>query len=1098
MSWDSGTTRPPLRRSPPRGSSCGRFSTRRCAPAGPSAAPATPACARQRAFATITVPGPGPIEARLDAASGDWDLAILDDTGRAVAASSGADASEFASGWAWKAGELRVQACRRSGDTDEARVTVEHGVMPAALIEELAQKKIKVVDVATPTRAEKDRLTDLGFDLTEHGGINSLGVVLHGEADEERLRNAGFTFKVLEDDLVGRGLREGARNARYAARVQRSALPSGRDSYRTLADYEDELKTLADENPGLVRLITLPEQTWLGRDVLGVEIATNVNLNDGRPAFANLGVHHAREWPSGEHAMEWAYELINGFKAGDARATRIVQQSRNIVVPIVNPDGFNASRTAGTGVADGGRDESVPDTVYLAGGAATGGEYRRKNCRVEDQELGNCGTSAGLAELGTDPNRNYGGLWGGPGSSTDPTTQTYRGPGPFSEPETRNIQALVSTNQVMTLITNHTTAGLVLRAPGLQVLGDPIDEDRGYKALGDAMALENGYFSQKGFELYDTTGTTEDWSYNTTGGFGFTFEIYCGAPNYETGNCDDPAFHPFFETMVMEWDGTSPQSDHADDPGRSDAAPFGMQAGYDGKGNREAYYIAAESTINEARHSVIEGQAVPGAKLRLTKEFQTATYPQGDGEEAEPILFDDRLETVYDVPESGAFRWHINPSSRPIVAKDRGRAPTGAPSPEQTFMPRPGPPTVPCTPLLVCAVGNDDQEFTVPSGPGIDNEIVRLRIQWDTQASDYDLKIYRPGASPIDQSPIVQSQQRGTDYEEVAILKPTGTYLIRVANVNGVEPWEGTITYEGPQPFEAGKQETWTLTCEVGGQVLSTTQVLIVRGEVKQPDLGACDRRPPAQTVDVPVPPVVVPPVVPGPAADCIPARGFRSVSARAARQAGPARLRPRGPAAGDGRRVQADARTARAGRGPRRALHEPRAELHLERARQPPGPQGDERLLPRPLQDAARQRVGRRAANRAAPQARRVHAQAVVLSPRHLRGPAVVQDLPAGLRRDDEPPAAGVLPSRPGRHGRDRHPARLAAAHPLANGSAAGRADVPAAPAGEGAAARRLPGDDHRAHRRPDVEEHAHGAQAVGATRGGWPRRRRSDRPGP
>src|SRR3712207_4950460 len=140
------------------------------------------------------------------------------------------------------------------------------------------------------------------------------------------------------------------------------------------------------------------------------------------------------------------------------------------------------------------------------------------------------------------------------------------------------------------------------------------------------MALENGYFSQKGWELYDTSGTTEDWSYNATGGFGFTFEIYCGNPNYETGNCDDPAFHPRFETMVKEWDGTSPQSNHENDPGRSAGAPFGMVEDYDGKGNREAYYIAAESAMNEARHSVVEGDAPPGATLRLTKEFETNTY----------------------------------------------------------------------------------------------------------------------------------------------------------------------------------------------------------------------------------------------------------------------------------------------------------------------------------------------------------------------------------------------------------------------------------------------------------------------------------------
>ena len=43
------------------------------------------------------------------------------------------------------------------------------------------------------------------------------------------------------------------------------------------------------------------------------------------------------------------------------------------------------------------------------------------------------------------------------------------------------------------------------------------------------MAAENGYTSQFGFQLYDTTGTTEDWSYYSTGGLGFTFEIGCSS-----------------------------------------------------------------------------------------------------------------------------------------------------------------------------------------------------------------------------------------------------------------------------------------------------------------------------------------------------------------------------------------------------------------------------------------------------------------------------------------------------------------------------------------------------------------------------------------
>ena len=75
------------------------------------------------------------------------------------------------------------------------------------------------------------------------------------------------------------------------------------------------MKRLAREHPDLVRPITLNHLTYEGRPVEGIEIATNPNARDGRPVFLQLGVHHAREWPSGEHAMEWAYELIRATAA---------------------------------------------------------------------------------------------------------------------------------------------------------------------------------------------------------------------------------------------------------------------------------------------------------------------------------------------------------------------------------------------------------------------------------------------------------------------------------------------------------------------------------------------------------------------------------------------------------------------------------------------------------------------------------------------------------------------------------------------------------------------------------------------------------------
>ncbi len=882
---------------------------------------------------------------------------MFDATGRPLAADASPDAQEAAIGYT-AGGRLNLQACRRSGDASSVPASLEFAGMRAGALEQEKANPPQLVSVITPSKAQKDQLAALNLDMTEHGGKESLGVVLHGKEDEEALRKAGLRWRVLVGDAVEQGRALRAADRRFAARVARSDFPSGRDTYRTLADYNAELKALAEQNPNLVRLFTLPHRTWMGKEVLGIEITENVNRNDGKPAFLNIGLHHAREWPSGEHAMEWGLELINGFKSGNPRATNIVRNSRNIVVPVVNPDGFDASRTAGAIAGqDGGRDESVDDTVYLVGGAATGGEYRRKNCRLpDDSEAGNCTSSAGLAENGVDPNRNYGGLWGGPGADpSNPLVQTYRGPGPFSEPETRNIQALVSRHQVMTLITNHTTAALVLRAPGLAALGDPVDENRGYKALGDEMAKHNGYFSQKGFELYDTTGTTEDWSYNATGGFGFTFEIYCGDPNYETGDCDDPAFHPRYETIVKEWTGENPVADHTGDPGAN--------AGFDGKGNREAYYIAAESTLNEQRHSVLEGSAPAGATLRLTKQFKTETFPQPPDDK--PLLVDDRLETTYDVGSDGRVRWHVNPSTRPIVAKESGVRDPGEPSPAESQTGSPaGSSTTGDDPDDGAAPSGDanstattsynDHPITVPATG--DNASMGVRVSWTSLASDWDVKLYEDtngdGKSQADE-PVVSTSQTGpSNIEEVSASGqprlPAGKkYVLRVNNYAATESYDVDITFEAPLPFKAAQVESYTLTCEQGGRVFETQQVQIDRGQVKQLDLSACARNIAAAASAAPRRRHLHPGVRVG--GD--PALGAGSPGrARRARGVLQARLAGR-----QRRRLPGRRRAARDRRAARRALPQQEELVHLEREVQAQA--GAAGLLLRPLHDQAPQR---------------------------------------------------------------------------------------------------------------------------------------------
>ncbi|HVF78701.1 MAG TPA: M14 family zinc carboxypeptidase [Solirubrobacteraceae bacterium] len=601
----------------------------------------------------------GLLHAALRSAGGDWDLAVFDArSGRLVAAGAAPGRSEIAEGFVAAGERLVVQACRRAGASTQARLLLR----TVALAPQTATAAARVVRVATPDQASRRRLAALGLDPAERADASSVDVVLHDEADAAALARAGLSWTVRIADLRERAAANLATDLRNAARAARSsravggrsirAVPSGRNTYRHLADIENELKLLAQQHPGLVKLITLPQRSLLGRPVLGIEIARDVNVPGGQPVFLQLGTHHAREWPAAEHPMEWAHDLINGY-GRDAQITRLVDTTRNIIVPVVNPDGFNLSREwpVDLGTILAGIDLPaqingllpIDDPAYtaallgdqgIAPAPGTGFAYKRRNCRVADGQVPVPGECESLANRrrGVDPNRNYGGFWGGLGSGFDVEDDTYRGAAPFSEPEVQNVRELVSAHQVTTLITNHTFGNLILRPPS--VAGpQPVPDAALLKALGDAMAAKNGYASQFGFELYDTSGATEDWSYSVTGGLGFTFEI--GADE----------FHPPYAEVAAEY-----------------------------ARNRGAYLVALQSTADSARHAVLEGRASEGTVLRAHKEVESTTSPVVIDFAANTTparSFRDVLDTTMTVGSSGRFAWHLNPSTRP-----------GAPAPE--------------------------------------------------------------------------------------------------------------------------------------------------------------------------------------------------------------------------------------------------------------------------------------------------------------------------------------------------------------------------------------------------------------------------------
>jgi hypothetical protein len=324
------------------------------------------------------------------------------------------------------------------------------------------------------------------------------------------------------------------------------------------------------------------------------------------------------------------------------------------------------------------------------------------------------------------------------------------------------------------------------------------------------MAQQNGYVSQRGYDLYDTTGTTEDWSYNATGGYGYTFEI----------GPDD--FHPAFERTVGEYVGTGE---------------------YAGRGNREAFMIGLENAVNPAHHSVLAGRAPAGTVLRLKKTFLTETSPvrplepdvveDPTGIELEKIAFRDTLESSLVVGGGNTFEWHVNPSTRPAVQDRRFVEPVDIRS--ETFTSQ-GEPSVP-------AQSHFDREFVVTAEDNADQ--LQVELDWPTP-DDYDLEVYRREAdgslTSVGGSGNPPGQKETATIEAPALVP--GTYVLRVVNFASVsQEWTMTATLrnsDARRTVPGSGPESWTLMCErPDGTVVAEQQVFVARGQ--RIDLGqAC------------------------------------------------------------------------------------------------------------------------------------------------------------------------------------------------------------------------------------------------------------------
>jgi len=258
-------------------------------------------------------------------------------------------------------------------------------------------------------------------------------------------------------------------------------------------EVEAELLALEQAYPTLVRVVDIGDSLE-GRNIYALKLSDNVHTDEDEAEVVFLGCHHAREWIAVDVPIRIARHLASLY-ASDARIRALLDRSEVWIVPIVNPDGLEYS-------------------IYVY-------RYWRKNRRFNAN-----------GSYGVDLNRNYSFQWGydNTGSSPVPDSATYRGTGPFSEPESRAVRDFVAAHDFQALISYHNYSQIILYPWGYIKEVHPEDELLEYLAsnMVGRMAQSNGRvydYGPAGDSLYTTNGDTTDWALGAEGIPAFTIEL---------------------------------------------------------------------------------------------------------------------------------------------------------------------------------------------------------------------------------------------------------------------------------------------------------------------------------------------------------------------------------------------------------------------------------------------------------------------------------------------------------------------------------------------------------------------------------------------
>jgi len=337
-----------------------------------------------------------------------------------------------------------------------------------------------LIKAQVANKADKEALVKMDLDIWE---FQQDGVIIRVTDDERnQIKESGFTIETITEDVY-----------EYTEKIRQEQISLLAEPTTAKYHSHDEVTTelIALEESGVAKTYIIGN-THEGRDIWAIRISDNPSEDEEEPGAVFLGCHHAREWISVEVPLYIAQYLANNYNS-DAEVKHLVDNCQIWIVPVVNPDGYEFSRSTN--------------------------RQWRKNRRDN-----------GDGTFGVDLNRNYSYKWGTVDAPANPSSIVYRGPSAFSEPETQAVRDLVSAYDFRILMTYHSFWQTVGHPWGYT--REPSPDGPMFRDMNFSM-IELIYHTSGATytywldtpDTYPFSGGTEDWSYGELGIYSLGMEL---------------------------------------------------------------------------------------------------------------------------------------------------------------------------------------------------------------------------------------------------------------------------------------------------------------------------------------------------------------------------------------------------------------------------------------------------------------------------------------------------------------------------------------------------------------------------------------------